>query len=631
MLASIQHTAHRSALSLGIAGSSSDLRRQIRIGLQMNGFTNLTTMNSIAELREALDQTAFDGVVFAELEVRGAMLDAVRAIRGGATKSTPFTTVAVFIPHLTYDDALEVIYSGADDLICGPLQVGTVVERLEAKARSRKDFIVSFGYIGPEHEAIKPLAGPEATRIVPPNYLREIMEKGRVSDLRQDAIDQVIRAARINRLGVDISAIANAVEDLTIPPAPPALERISRLCNDGWVMSGDEHMDTIRHLLGSIKTVCESLLTGGASAHAISQEMRILSLLAKALRVAYVDSEATRKAAPGIRTAIITRYGQDAVDPLAAPPRDAAGHLPPRPSAGAGGVAGAGDERADGKAADGTPSSPASHAGPPEETGNPDTARDEAVPPAPEPGSLFHIPPGADYAEAVQAFLLSMIAVQFGRYRLRAAHPVGAFFAQPSFIDELQDVTDALLLPAMLKLRSITRWATWTFSGTWEPMLLVRRLCTDEPLMRQAWTMAVEDAMDVAGVAEILDGQEKTAFRWLRFPGLDPRKAAMATVTELLFLDPAQLDKTANQVRRQALGILKHEDPYDCYLRNATAHLPHGSDEVAAKALAIRVLDDHTAFSEKGIALTCQTAREQSCGLAECRDHPGPLGSGWVP
>jgi len=172
-------------------------RATTRAALGMVGFKRITATSDVDEAVQCLTQRAFD-VLIADLtgcEQRVCKL--VRDVRHGDRGPNPFVVVLLTAWSLREAEAEMTLNSGADDVLIRPYSVTFLAERVRALVESRKSFVVTNGYIGPDRRKAGERSGGDVTLLEAPNTLRA---KARPAERGAPDVMELVREAH-SKLG----------------------------------------------------------------------------------------------------------------------------------------------------------------------------------------------------------------------------------------------------------------------------------------------------------------------------------------------------------------------------------------------------------------------------------------------
>ncbi|MBC7952250.1 MAG: response regulator transcription factor [Rhodospirillaceae bacterium] len=135
---------------LVIADPNPVVRTGLRGALFSIGFRTISDTASFIKLHDLIEQDAIDLLVTSsELENNdvGFLISEMRSQRLGPN---PFLVVITLLTSADPDYVKRVIDSGSDDLLLTPVQPDQLILRIEKLARTRKPFVVTHDYTGPD-------------------------------------------------------------------------------------------------------------------------------------------------------------------------------------------------------------------------------------------------------------------------------------------------------------------------------------------------------------------------------------------------------------------------------------------------------------------------------------------------
>ena len=137
----------------------------------------------------------------------GDISDFVYKIRHHDVGGNPFLPIIATAWSPTSDDVRDVVKSGADDIVAKPLSAGQLLQRIMMLIKSRKPFVVTSAYIGPDRRKAgedHDRGGQHIEQVQVPNVLRaKAMGDGRSSvaliQREIDACSQKINLQKLDR------------------------------------------------------------------------------------------------------------------------------------------------------------------------------------------------------------------------------------------------------------------------------------------------------------------------------------------------------------------------------------------------------------------------------------------------
>ena len=191
------------------------LRQSLKAALFANGFRGITDCHSVDKLQESLGDPSVD-VLLCDVELPGGdFCDTVHRMRHHTLGVNPFILTLATTNEATVNQVKRVIDSGVDDLLVKPLSVDLLLDRLTYLAKSRKPFVVTHDYIGPDRrKEPRPGEGQKTELIEVPNPLRaKALGNGDLSSLQRmiDGATKRLNEEKMRRYAVQIGFLVNRV------------------------------------------------------------------------------------------------------------------------------------------------------------------------------------------------------------------------------------------------------------------------------------------------------------------------------------------------------------------------------------------------------------------------------------
>lgn len=133
-----------------IAIDNQIVRRGVLDALKHVGFRNCAEAGSQVAFQEASDKSSFDLIIMVA-ELSGfPMAPLINEIRHGKANHHPFPVIMMLLPNGEKDYVRSVIDCGPDYILLMPVAPGPVLVRIEEATVNRKNFVVTFDYVGPD-------------------------------------------------------------------------------------------------------------------------------------------------------------------------------------------------------------------------------------------------------------------------------------------------------------------------------------------------------------------------------------------------------------------------------------------------------------------------------------------------
>jgi DNA-binding response OmpR family regulator len=202
-----------------LAMENAIIRQGLQNALQHESYQRPFEVGSHDKLLSALGEQSFDVIVTAT-ELGGEFIPPfITQLRLGALAHHPLPIVIELLASSDADYVRRVIDSGPDDLLQLPISTGQVISRLTALAETRKAFVVTSDYTGPDRRQ----GNRSGTAMVPlvevPNPLQ--MRKAHLPEdlvkFEFDACALKLRQMRVERFAFELQWLLRAIRQLFQP------------------------------------------------------------------------------------------------------------------------------------------------------------------------------------------------------------------------------------------------------------------------------------------------------------------------------------------------------------------------------------------------------------------------------
>jgi len=193
---------HRYQLaSVLLLDPQSSMRHSTRTALLNIGFGEVEAVSDHETFLKKAKSGNFDLVIGDARSGGGDTCKLVRQIRHNELGRNPFVNVIVTLWDASPDHVQSIIDSGADDLISRPMSAKQISERIGGLVRSRKPFIVTGSYIGPERRTI--VRGlTVGSHMVVPNSLQAKVENRPDLDATPENISAALGAVNSRKISI---------------------------------------------------------------------------------------------------------------------------------------------------------------------------------------------------------------------------------------------------------------------------------------------------------------------------------------------------------------------------------------------------------------------------------------------
>ena len=271
-------------------------RHLTRNALFTLGFRTIETPVTPAELKRALETSDYDLCILDVTDQLGYVCELIEALRHGRLGRNPFQVVLATSWIQSAEVVRKVIDAGADDVILRPLSVGALKTRITLQVESRKDFVVTSTYIGPDRRR-DPNRGPSDNLVQVPNSLRAKAAQGLLGGANPEELAAACRQVERQRLhqsalriGIGAQLIGeHLAAGLPAGVLEPELAQLSLSALDLKQRAKEPHLTHLVSLCDAALQAIEQIrttLTGPAPGQVVGKRLELLSQLSLAVRKA---------------------------------------------------------------------------------------------------------------------------------------------------------------------------------------------------------------------------------------------------------------------------------------------------------------------------------------------------------
>ncbi|MCW8862927.1 MAG: response regulator [Rhodospirillales bacterium] len=301
-----------------IAEPDKNNRDNIDTVIRNAGFRQIDHVRSWEDARTSIRLGSPDILILAtEFPGEPDPCDVVHALRHHEYGGNPFIPIIMMTSAPEERVVRRIVNSGADDLFVMPLSSGHVIDRISALIKSRKPFVVTTDYIGPDRRSPEAKRGGiEIPLINVPNTLRARIVGGSEQSMLQQEIDDTIK--RINQEKLERHAVQIG---LLVELIVPAYERriIDQNIRDYVDRLVFVAEDTSRRLLGTsynhVSELCGSLLDVATRIKSAEfpeeKDVKLLKPLSQAIGKAFDIKDDVAAIAHKISERIRSKKGQE--------------------------------------------------------------------------------------------------------------------------------------------------------------------------------------------------------------------------------------------------------------------------------------------------------------------------------
>ena len=263
------------------------------------GFRNFEQTTEFHKLKDLVQRDTCDLLVAAVDGQVEPLSQLIREVRSGDLEANPFLVVIVTAWELRDDLVKDVINSGADDLIGRPFSVGGFRTRLSALIESRKRFVVTANYVGPDRRK-KNRSTDDPNLIDVPNSFKAKVNKEPVSTVQAraaiDATQATITVEKMRRqafkIGVLVSLLQDSLDEsgavASGGPLEPELQEILDFTEDLNKRVALSDFAHASDLCGALLNLARRMVTARENSTKIkSKDWALLQKLAIGIQIAF--------------------------------------------------------------------------------------------------------------------------------------------------------------------------------------------------------------------------------------------------------------------------------------------------------------------------------------------------------
>lgn len=161
-------------------------RGELSGALQAIGTGDIVQTGNMAGVRNAVLEGDVDVLICDTVMPEGDLCELISDIRHARLGEDPFLIIMTLISHPTKELIGRAVSAGADDILLKPFDPHQLCERVKGFAKTRKKFVVTTNYVGPDRRQKPRSEGLEVPQIKVPNPLQMRVTGGmRRSEMRR--------------------------------------------------------------------------------------------------------------------------------------------------------------------------------------------------------------------------------------------------------------------------------------------------------------------------------------------------------------------------------------------------------------------------------------------------------------
>jgi DNA-binding response OmpR family regulator len=189
------------------------LRQNTRSALLNLGFGEVMACSDLYQFTALAEREEYDLILADTADAGAGIHQVIREIRNHKMGLDPFINVILFLWNSESNMVGEIINAGADDLITRPMSRTQIFSRLKRLVETRKPFVVTADYFGPDRRNVLRSRSNVPTMIVP-NSLQAKVENRPELAATPEAIKRamkVVRERKISTYSEQLMRLSSAV------------------------------------------------------------------------------------------------------------------------------------------------------------------------------------------------------------------------------------------------------------------------------------------------------------------------------------------------------------------------------------------------------------------------------------
>lgn len=199
----------------------------------------------------------------------------IRGIRDGEVGQDPFVVIVAMTGRPDVESVEAALAAGADDMLVKPVSTRALRQRIVTQIDSRKEFIATEDYLGPDRRAeIRDLDADDLVSIVVPNALRFVATGDASAAPSAERIQETLHNLSIQKfyhLSQKIARIAGQKRDLMASSTEPVnaawvVQEISGAFAEIEVLVGMQDFQIVSQIVASARQALADIKARGESA-----------------------------------------------------------------------------------------------------------------------------------------------------------------------------------------------------------------------------------------------------------------------------------------------------------------------------------------------------------------------------
>ncbi len=278
-----------------LADPSSKFRKELKEALMKAGMRNILDTGNLGQIQKAVEANCVDLIIADTNLPEGSINDFIHDIRHRAIGSNPFIVTVTMISKPSADLVSNAIDSGTDHIIIKPFEVSALVDQILELTLTRKRFVVTTDYIGPDRRTQKREGSMDVPRIEVPNPLRQRMTgQMRETTVRRsiESVWSTINEQKVERYAYQIEWLLDRIiPEVTLEEKSPDfnkhIKKLMWVANDMSARIKDTNFAHVREMIMTFS----NMINGAGDAGISPQDVRLLMKLSELISEAFSRDE----------------------------------------------------------------------------------------------------------------------------------------------------------------------------------------------------------------------------------------------------------------------------------------------------------------------------------------------------
>jgi len=234
--------SHFDNIRVVLAEPNLELRTNLKDSLHDLGFKNVLATGNLSQIVNAVKAGEADLLIADTTLPEGDFNEFVNELRHGHHGDNPFLVVVTLISKPSRDVVQAAINSGADHVLAKPITAQSLGEKIAELSHSRKRFVVTTDYIGPDRRAAHREGTMQIPQIDVPNPLHQRMSGDAHANRNHRSVQAaklVINEHKVQRHAYQIGWLLDhvmpeiaAMNAGALPDEPENLQRLHDVSQD---------------------------------------------------------------------------------------------------------------------------------------------------------------------------------------------------------------------------------------------------------------------------------------------------------------------------------------------------------------------------------------------------------------